>query len=419
MSNRDSDNNPIINIGNFFGTDEVSKPSKKMEAFLAANKKVENSSLGAKIQTIGDSIREKLGDPHRQKFVSGILSWDLQMAVRDKDGNVIQIGDSPGLHMLYSKTSQGKSISMFTKAANFVRNGLTGLIVNSEQEAAEEFMTLCQMAGLDMDRIHVTYCSELESILTTVEKGIGNYKSAGKQPIYDFIIIDSLDTQYSKAEGTKGSAKDDMALTARRMSRFLRINHEHLFAHDVRLYIICQFRNSLDAMSEYSIDNYSGGNAAKHYARSISYVRRSSIAKTRAEGGRFKVSNKEKGDGGVSSKGFPISIKLMKSKISGAIEGSVCTYDFYHMQGIDKIGSMFEFAYDHNLIEQVDKLSYMIGAQKIKGIENAKDAFRSDIDFQKEIAAKLVETARFHSIDMSQFVMTVEDETEMDKENAS
>ena len=50
------------------------------------------------------------------------------------------------------------------------------------------------------------------------------------------------------------------------------------------------------------------------------------------------------------------------------------------------------------------RVNYQINGKKVKGIENAKAAFRTDIEAQKSIAMQLVETARFHAIPMTEEV---------------
>lgn len=382
----------------------------KLEKFIENNKKVENSKLGIKIEKLDEAVNNSVGNERRRAFTSGIITWDLQLAVRDrKSGNVIQIGDAPGVHVLYSKTSQGKTISLMTKVGQMIKNGLTGILILSEQDKEEELKTLLEMCGVDSTKVGIITKPDMESILTTVEKAIGNYQSAGKTTNLDFIVIDSLDTLYNKAAAAKGTAQDDMALAARRLSRFFQINHGHLCDQGVRLYIICQYRSSMDAQSEYSIENYAGGNALKHYAKSITYIKRAGNSQLRDAGERFKLSSQEEG-AGVKTRGFVISAKLMKSKISGAIEGSTSYYDFYHMKGIDKIGTLIEAGFSSGAIEKVNTVTYQIGEKTFKGTSAVKQAVQKEPALQEELEMLVLEKLRFHNINFDTNIDSENDE---------
>ena len=377
---------------------EAKRPSTvTIDKFVADIQAKANTSLGLKLTRLDEAIESRLDDDHRRKFVSGILPWDLQLAVRNLDGDVIQIGDAEGVHILFSKPQQGKTISMLTKVGNMIRNGLTGMVIFSEQEGAEELQTLARMAGIDTSRLFITFETDMEAIYTTIEKAIGNYGGAGKQSVVDFILVDSFDTLVTRAESKKGSAEDDMAIGARRSSRFLRINHKHLCEQGVRLYLIFQYRSSIGTTSEYNIDNYAGGMAWKHYAKTITYVRRAGTSNLRDKGERFKVKQNEN-IAGVSSTGFLISMKLLKTKVSGALEGSTSFFDFYHMKGIDKIGTLFEAAMDYKCIDQPSSVSYAFGDKVIKGIDNAKKEFMENTDWQVDAELKLINNMRFHNI---------------------
>jgi RecA/RadA recombinase len=371
--------------------------SKSFDDFLLKAKAKETTKLGVKISRLDEVINSRINDEHRRKFISGIVPWDLQLAVRDIDGNVIQIGDAEGIHILFSKPQQGKTMSMLTKAAQMQKNGLRGLLIFSEQEGAEELQTLARMAGLDTSKIGFTFETKMENIYTLIEDAIGNKGGAEKKASVDFIIVDSFDTLVTDAETKKGSAEDDMAIGARRSSRFLRIHHKQLCEQGIRLYLIFQYRSSIGTTSEYNIDNYAGGYAWKHYAKTITYVRRAGTSNLRDKGERFKVKQNEN-IAGVSSTGFRISMKLLKTKVSGALEGSTSFFDFYHMRGIDKIGTMFETALENKLIEQPSVAMYKFLDQTVRGVDNAKNEFMHNKEWQEEIEIKLIDKLRFHNI---------------------
>lgn len=394
MANKDKKKKAVYSG---FAAGDTNKLSKEIKKLVESNKSSEKTKLGIKIQTIRDALADRKNDAKRNKFVSGIITLDLQTAMRDIDGNVVLVGDPEGIHVYYSKTSQGKTMTVFTLAAQLQKNGLRGLIIYSEQDSANDLGVLFKMCDIDTDAIMMSYDTDLEAILTTAEKYLGCYKETRKEPSIDFIIIDSLDATASKAEIKKGTAGDNMAVKAKRIGEFIRLAHPHMCKHGVRMYIISQFRAGMEGQSEYSIDSYSGGNALKHMAKTIRYIRRLAASKTRGEGARFKITQAV-GITGVSSKGFPIAAKLVKTKIAGAIEGSTAYYDFYHMIGIDKLGSLFESAYKYECLDKPSGITYKFGNEIIKGVEAAKEYFISHPECHQEIIERLVEKMRFHKI---------------------
>jgi recombination protein RecA len=160
-----------------------------------------------------------------------------------------------------------------------------------------------------------------------------------KEKAIDFIVIDSIQALSPKGEQEtkKGKLKsvedDEMALLARKLSKFFRVSASGVYKGDVTIILIGQTR--MDIGGFIALETLSGGHALQHWSTMTLQIRRGPKAESPTE----KIVLEETDEEGKPIKveriiGFQAIIKLEKIKISGAkMEGSDIRLPFFFEKG--------------------------------------------------------------------------------------
>lgn len=386
---------------------------KAFTTILNMDEKTSTKKFGVPVHKMSDYVENEENSEHRRKFMFGIPQVDLLLAHRDENGVVKQIGDPAGVHVLFSKAHQGKSLLLFKKMAYIQSQGLRVAIFVPEQIPREELGVLCKMSGLDMNNALIIFATTMEEVYVTIEKLAGLEKGVQKASKIDAILIDSITALTPKNMVKKTSDGVDMALQARTSGRFIGIINEQLAKKEIRLYAIFQYRDTMDQYTmEGSMDNYTGGNIWKHVPTVGLFVKRAAKSYVRDSGARFKLEGKEQASKG-SMKGFPIIVKVVKTKVSGCIENTTTVLDFYFWtnpdkQGIDVYGGFFEFLIEQGIIPKEGKSKYILRDEEIIGIEKAKLRFIEKCNDDENFYAHFISLA----IDQASFFQLSKEEEE-------
>jgi len=319
-----------------------------------------------------DSIM-KLSDTVGQKedvIPTGALSLDLALGVGGMPrGRIVEI---------FGKESSGKS----TLALNIIKNAqhLGDKCAYIDLENTMD-INYCKNIGIDVGNVLLSQPRSAEQALGIAEKLIASNQ-------VKIIVIDSVAALAPQKEIDGEIGDQQMALQARLMSKFLRIQTQPVNKHKVIVIFINQIRKA-NFGGYGKPEDTPGGLALKFYATLRMEVK--------------PIEKLMKGDIHIGNK---VQCKIVKSK--AAAPSKIGIFDIIFGRGIRKLSSIFEAAIENGVITK-DGNTYSYKNKKLGvGENNAYNKFKSDKEMIAEIDATTRET--FAKRQAEFFLSTGEDE---------
>jgi recombination protein RecA len=257
------------------------------------------------------------------------LSFGIE-AIDTNIGNGILMGN---FSVIYGEVGCGKSASALSLIATSQKNGKICALIDLEHTWDTE---RAKLFGVNTDEL--VLIEECE----TAEEAMEISKTLAKENVVDLIVVDSVQAMSPHSEQYNTKAKtqdreikeDEMALLAKKMGKFIRGTKDHIFKSKVAVFLIGQGRANIGGYGNKLV--LTGGNALKHFAMLILYIRKGSSTDAPIQ----KVKEHTIKDGKESVKtvdkpiGFDIVFKIEKHKITGCkAEGTEWHTLFYYESG--------------------------------------------------------------------------------------
>ncbi len=232
--------------------------------------------------------------------------------------------------ILWGGESTGKTTLSYMLIANAQKNKKLCAYIDLERSWDA---TRAKLFGVDVDNL------VLANAFDSAEEAMDIFIEMCRSKVIDFIVLDSiqglspLGEQETKKGKIKSMTDDEMALLARKMSKFFRVSASGVYKGDVTVVLIGQSR--MDIGGFIPLESLSGGKALKFWATMILRINRGPKAESPTE----KVTLEELDENGKKIKvektiGFQSVIKLQKVKISGTrVEGSEIRIPFLFSTG--------------------------------------------------------------------------------------
>lgn len=242
-------------------------------------------------------------------------------------------------HVFFGGPGAGKSATMAELIKSAQSIGIAPLLLAPETPDLDWM----EQQGVDME--HLMYSPEVDSsrILNTVDevaRGTSEPETINPEgPITKLIIVDSVAAMKHIEEANKGAGGDDMALTARRLSRFFRSQNDGIVRNRPVVVWVNQLREKdLGSGGGMKLESYPGGNALMHYSALDINVRRGGKTSLRNEGAYNRIFSLD-GD----KIGFPNVYTVRKTKFFGVPEWSTAVGTFIDGLGFQKEYCLAEF----------------------------------------------------------------------------
>lgn len=167
----------------------------------------------------------------------------------------------------------------------------------------------------------------------TAEDALDNFIDLMKSKSVDLLVIDSVSALSPKGEQEtakgkeKSIADDEMALMARKLSKFFRISTGYVARANCAIVLIGQTRTNLGGFVAF--ESLAGGNALAHYASLILNFKRGPKSDSPTE----KIYNDETEENDTVIIGFDSNVRIDKTKIESCIEGSQIHQPFLFESG--------------------------------------------------------------------------------------
>jgi recombination protein RecA len=166
---------------------------------------------------------------------------------------------------------------------------------------------------------------------TTCEEGLGMVRKLAKEGIADICVVDSVVALATVGEAGRELTDESIGVMARKLSQFFRMATSEVARANMAVVMVNQVRT---AIGEYgNPEQAPGGNALKHY-KSLSVLMRKGSTGPRDESIFWT-----KSEGDWEQIGFPMTFKVMKSKVGGEVgvstPSSEARVDFYFDTGYD------------------------------------------------------------------------------------
>lgn len=235
--------------------------------------------------------------------------------------------------IVWGAPGTAKTSLAYLAIAEAQRNGKICAYINQEGSFEVERALLF---GIDVDSLVVA------GPFDTAEQAMDVLVNFCREKIVDLVVLDSIQSlspsgeQETKKHKTKSIQDDEMALLARKLSKFFRISTSGVYKGDVTVILIGQTRTDLGGFI--ALDKLSGGNALVHMSALTLCTRRG----PKSESPTIKVILEEEDEKGKKIKldkiiGFQLIVKLDKVKISGTqCEGSDIKLPFFFGSGFNK-----------------------------------------------------------------------------------
>lgn len=235
--------------------------------------------------------------------------------------------------IIYGPSSAGKTSLAYHQIAQAQKQGLVCALFDLEHSFSPD---RAKTFGVNIDEL------VLIANVNTAEEAMDILINLSKEQVIDFAVIDSIQAlspkgqQETKTGALKSVEDDTMALLARKMSQFLTMSKDYVYAGKVAVLLIGQVRTG--GLGSYVVKaTLSGGNAQKHYANLIGFLRRGQNADAPVE--KYKEFYKdETGKDRYRTKdraiGFDTCFKIEKHKMENCQpEGSEIHIPFYYETG--------------------------------------------------------------------------------------
>lgn len=264
----------------------------------------------------GHSVIHMASDePERDRIPTGIAELD----------KLITGFPSGAFSVIWGTKGCTKSTTVLNVIAQAQKIGKTCLYLDLETSFDNEWADKC---GVDRSKLLIGHFENAEEALDSAIK-------LSKEKVVDVIILDSVQSlspegeQQDKKGIEKSTKEDTMALLARRLSQFFRMDAAGNYRGNVTFILIGQSR--MDLGGYIKLEKLSGGKALAHWATLIIKAFRS--GKAEAPQYKFRVGEKNKS----FIIGFEVCYCLEKKKISKtAPEGTIVKTNFYNEFGFRK-----------------------------------------------------------------------------------
>jgi RecA/RadA recombinase len=262
-----------------------------------------------------DVIHFASDEPERERIPTGIPELDKM------------IGGFPcgAFSVIWGNKGSTKSTAVLNLIAQAQKLGKQCLYLDLETSFDNKWAEKC---GIDRKKLLIGHFDNAEQALDSAIK-------MSKEKVIDVIILDSVQSlspegeQETKKGETKSTADDTMALLARRLSQFFRMDAAGNYRGNIAFILIGQSR--MDLGGYIKLEKLSGGKALAHWATLIVKAYRS--GKADAPHYKFQINGKNKS----IPIGFEICYRLEKKKISGtAPEETEVRANFYNEFGFKK-----------------------------------------------------------------------------------
>lgn len=230
--------------------------------------------------------------------------------------------------VLWGGNSVGKSTLAYQTIAHNQKAGFTCCLIDAEHnfnvERAKEF---------DINLDELVLIEEID----TAEDGMDIIIQLCKDKVVDLFVVDSVQAmspegeQQTKKEVVKSISDDEMAMLARKLSKFFRVCATPLYKANAHLLLIGQVRKGLGSFIVQ--DSLSGGEAQNHWATAIMQMRRGQKADAPSKKEKIVHPDSKKETVTVPL-GHDCVFKINKTKVTGSKpEGSDIHIPFYFSSG--------------------------------------------------------------------------------------
>lgn len=238
--------------------------------------------------------------------------------------------------ILYGGESVGKTSACLQLIGESQKNGKTCALIDIEHSWNEK---RAKLFGVDSEKLL------LISDIDNAEQAMDILINLSKNKVVDLIVVDSIQAMSPKGEQLTKQGKlksiedDEMALLARKMSKFLRVSNNAVYSGNVSVVLIGQVRTG--GLGSFVVkETLTGGRAQGHWAMYILYFRRGQKTDSPIEKVKeyyFDENNKERFRTVDKIIGFPLKIKLEKTKSPNSKpEGTEVQLPFYFENGFYK-----------------------------------------------------------------------------------
>ena len=255
-------------------------------------------------------------EKERERIPTGIKEIDSLIG-----GGII----SGSFQILYGNSGVGKTTISYYLIANAQKSGKTCIYFDLEGSFNSSY---AKQLGVDLDKLLVAHVKTAEECMDTLIK-------LSEEKVINFAIIDSVQAMSPTGEQTEKSGKErsiveeEMALLARKLSKFFRISGSKIYQNNVAVLLICQIRTDLSSFIK--LDTMPSGHAIRHWSSlTLKLYRAGKVDSPRY---KFEIKGKKK----EIIIGYSLIIKLEKTKISQtAPEGTEANTNFYYGFGFNK-----------------------------------------------------------------------------------
>jgi recombination protein RecA len=224
--------------------------------------------------------------------------------------------------------------------------------------------------GVDLNRLEISQPNNGEEALDVAETLI-------QTGAFDIVVIDSVAALVPKAEVDRDMGEPTMGAHARLMSSALRKLTPVVAKSNSILIFINQLRDKIGVMFG-SPETTTGGNALKFYASVRLDIRRS----VTTANSLYSKDNKDE------KIGNQVTVKVIKNKLAPPFKK--CEFDVYYGEGIDKLGEIFKYGIDNEIITKNGTFFSYGGTSLGQGKEKVLAFLRDNPELAEEIKEKVI-----------------------------
>ena len=264
---------------------------------------------------------------------------DKEMVKFGKDTDLERERISFGLKALDKLTGGGIPTGLFSVIWGNKSVGKTSLVYKIIAQAQEKdkvvaFFDLentfdpdwAMALGVNVDELVLGY-------FDTAEESLDALITLAENKVVDLIVIDSIQAmspkgeQKNKSGTTRSIEEDEMALLARKLSKFFRIAAPKIHNANIAVLMIGQAR--MDIGGFIALETLSGGKSLAHWASLIIRMRRGQ----KADAPYKRIVDEKTGKKKKVIVGFDCVFKLEKKKVKSAPEGTEIHLPFIFEEG--------------------------------------------------------------------------------------
>ena len=284
------------------------------------------------LKNIMRDINKNLGDNAikfaKNEKIKDRISFGVEEIDRFTGGGTVR----GNFCIIYGGDGTGKTSLAYTQIATNQKKGLVCACFDLEHSFDSK---RAEIFGIDLTKLI------LIAKINTAEQAMNILIRLCKEKVMDYAVIDSIQAMSPKGQqetkqGADKSVEDDnIALLARKMSQFLVMSKDAVYAANAGILMIGQVRTGIGPFMSPIV--LTGGLAQKHYSLITLLMRRGQKADAPTEKYVEEVEDEE---GKIHKKtkeriiGFDCVLKVIKKKIGGCqVEGSQLHLPFYFETG--------------------------------------------------------------------------------------